>query len=172
MRPHHAVQALRGLVGRPWEGAERVAALHTCLCSQLPDRFHHHQTGESRPALTRDHARKRFGAPHPTRLDPPVAAIDLVSAPLRDRLIARVGAPEPRAQVVTIAVQARLICLSAQHVVCALRLNLPGDLHLAPHRLDGHDGSGSIEPAEPRGEGSDLVGFRVNFARRQPQLMG
>jgi hypothetical protein len=71
-----------------------------------------------------------------------VAAIDLVSAPTRDRLIERVGAPEPREQVVTIAVQARLIFLSAQHVVCALRLNLPGDLHLAPHRLDGHDGSG------------------------------
>src|SRR6266850_5868624 len=87
MRPNHAVQALSVVVCRPWEGAEIVAPLHTCLIPQLPDRFHPHQTREPRPPLPRDYALKRFGAPHPTRLYPPVATIDLFIVAKRDRLL-------------------------------------------------------------------------------------
>jgi hypothetical protein len=79
---------------------------------------------------------------------------------------------EPREQVLTLAVQTQLIFFEAQHIVGARHLNLPGDLHLAPHRIDGHDGAGQIEHAEQLREGGDLVGCRVNFALRQYQLIG
>ena len=172
MRPNHAVQALSIGVGRPWEGAEIVASLPTFLFAQLPDRLHHDQACESRPALTRVYPLKRFGTPDPTCLNPPMAAIALVRVATRDRLIAGMCPPEPREQVVTIAVHARLIFLSAQDVVCPLGLNLPGALYLAPHRIDGHHGSGQIEHAEPLGEGGHLVGCGVHLALRQYHLIG
>ena len=171
-RPNHAVQALSVGGGHPWEGAKRVAPRHTVLCSKLPDRFPHDHTGEPRPARTRAYAHKRFGAPHPTRLDPPVATVELFSLAQGDGVIAGMCAPEPYNQVVTIAVQARLMCFSAQHVIRALRLNLSGALPLAPHGIAGHPGSGQIAPKAPLGQDGDLVGFGVNFERRQHQLMG
>ena len=53
-----------------------------------------YQTREPRPPFTRNNARKRFGAPHPTRLYAPAAAIDLYIVATLHRLIE--GMPAPR----------------------------------------------------------------------------
>lgn len=166
MRPHHAVEALGVVVRGPGEGTEIVAALHTLLVFQLPDGFHHHQTCESRPPLTRDDACQGFGTPHAARLDPPVATIHLYIIAKHHGLIEGRRRPEPREAIGPIAVQTGLMFLSAQPIVRALRLNLPRDCSLTSHRIKGHDRSGQIEPAEPRGQGGHLVGVGVDLELR------
>jgi hypothetical protein len=166
MRPNHAVEALGVVVRGPGEGTARVAALHTLLVFQLPDGFHHHQTCESRPPRTRDDACQGFGTPHAARLDPPVATINLYLVAKHTGLIEGMRLPEPREEIGTIAVQTGLSFLEAQHLVSALRLHLPRDFSLTSHRLNGHDRSGQIAHAEPRGQGGHRVGFGVDLELR------
>src|SRR5262245_25414251 len=147
MRPNYAVEALGSGVRSPGEGTERISLRHTLLLSQLPARFHHHQTGEPRPPLPRDYACKCFGTPPAACRDPPVATIDLDIVAQHHGLIEGMRSPEPREEICTIAVQAGLIFLEAQHVVSALLRNLPRDFYLTSHRIDGHYGASQIEHA-------------------------
>ena len=101
-----------------------------------------------------------------------MAAIDLSVVAKHHRLIEGMRPPEPREEVDTVAVQARLIFLQAQHEVRSLHLHLSRDLHLAPHRIDGHRRTGQMQHAEQLGQGDDLVGFRVPFALCEPHRIG
>ena len=56
-----------------------------------------------------------------------------------------------------------LIVLHGQHVVCLLFANLCGDLGLATHRVDGHDGLRQVEQLQQPRDRGDLV--RLLLAR-------
>jgi len=80
--------------------------------------------------------------------------------------------PEPHKQVGTIVVQAGLIFLGAEHVVGPLRLNLPGNVYLTSHGINGDRSSSEMEHVEPLGQRRDLVGFIVCFKLYWHYLIG
>src|SRR3954447_3964672 len=158
------------LLRRPREAADEVAELDAL------DALH--------DAAAHQHADRRQPLPQP-RVTQPLGtdddmafahllstAIDLLGpghAPLQSR---EIGLHRRHEAVVDVLMQVGVVVLDRQDVVAATGDNLGGDLLLAAHRVDGHQGTGEVEQLQEPRDRSDLVGLVVHGHLAEADVVG